>query len=144
MTTAHDITARDYLAAQRAADAPGHLAIAGAVREGFPIDLVESVAGELGLELKDLTDAGILAARTLAHSRRVGRLSAVQSDRVARFFRVFQHAVTTFGDTRRAWQWMTRPTRVLDGNAPIALFDTDAGTRMVEAVLDRIDHGLAA
>lgn len=144
MATACDITARDYLDAQGAADAPMHLAIVGAVRDGLPVALVESVAAELGLDLKALTDAGIVAPRTLSHSRQTGRLSAVQSDRVARFFRVFQHAVTTFGDADRAWQWMTRPTRVLDGNTPIALFDTDAGTRMVEVVLDRIDHGLAA
>lgn len=142
--TPPDITADDYLEAQRAPDTRAHLALIGAVRDGLPVNLVEAVARLLGLELKDLTDAGIIAPRTLDHSRRVGRLSAVQSDRVARFFRVFQHAVTTFGDTDPAWRWITRPTRVFDGNAPIALFDTDAGTRMVETVLDRIDHGLAA
>lgn len=143
MTTAQDITAKAYLAAQDAADAPAHMTIVGAVREGLPIDLVEGVAGELGLALKDLTDAGIVAPRTLSHSRASGRLSAVQSDRIARFFRVFQHAVATFGDSARAWRWMTRPTRVLGGSTPITLFDTDEGTRMVEAVLSRIDHGLA-
>ena len=57
MTTAPDITAKDYLVAQDAADAPAHMTIVGAVREGLSIDLVEGVAGELGLDLKDLTDA---------------------------------------------------------------------------------------
>ncbi|HKN31115.1 MAG TPA: MbcA/ParS/Xre antitoxin family protein [Roseiarcus sp.] len=39
---------------------------------------------------------------------------------------------------------MRRPTTALDGDAPLSLLDTSEGSRQVERLLFRIDHGLAA
>jgi len=133
-----------YLAAQKAAEPGDHLAVVELVREGLPIDLVEAAAGQLGISLQDLTGMGVLAARTLSHSRKQGRLSPQQSDRVSRFFRVFQHGIDTFGGSDRARRWFERPTRPLGGSRPIDLLDTDEGAQLVEDLLTRIDHGLAA
>ncbi|SDG06484.1 putative toxin-antitoxin system antitoxin component, TIGR02293 family [Limimonas halophila] len=144
MTEPVSLTPETYLEAQRAAEPTRHLAVIASVREGLPIALVEETAERLGLSFKALTHLGILAPRTAAHSKRTGRLSPAQSDRVTRFFRVFQHAVGTFGDSTRAHTWMTRPSRALGEQRPVNLFDTDEGVRLVEDLLNRIDHGLAA
>ncbi|MBV8315034.1 MAG: DUF2384 domain-containing protein, partial [Planctomycetaceae bacterium] len=37
---------------------------------------------------------------------------------------------------------MRRPTTALDGDKPIDLLDTSDGSRQVERLLTRIDHGL--
>ena len=62
----------------------------------------------------------------------------------ARFFRVQQKARQTFGSEERAMQWLKRSTRPLNDHAPVALLDTDEGARLVEDLLTRIDHGIAA
>jgi putative toxin-antitoxin system antitoxin component (TIGR02293 family) len=64
-----------------------------------------------------------------------------QSDRVSR---VVAHAKAAFGDPDKADRWLRRPTRTLDGCAPIDLLDTDAGAQLVETLLGRIEHGIAA
>lgn len=144
MATVASPTARAYLDALRASDTAQHIRVIDLVRAGLPLDLVAEAARHLGLSLQELTDLGVLAARTVAHSRRAGHLSPAQSDRVTRFLRVFQHAVETFGTAGKARDWMTRPTRALDGRRPVDLFDTDADTRLVDDLLSCIDHGLAA
>ncbi|MBK1699270.1 type II RES/Xre toxin-antitoxin system antitoxin [Rhodovibrio salinarum] len=138
------LKADEYLAAQKAAEPSEHLPVVDLVRNGLPVSLVEEAAGRLGVSLQDLTSLGILAARTVAHSRKQGRFSPQQSDRVSRFFRVFQHGVDTFGSSDRARRWFERPTRALGGSRPVDLLDTDEGAGLVDDLLTRIDHGLAA
>lgn len=138
------LKADDYLAAQRAAEPAAHLALVELVREGLPTSLVEEAGEQLGLTIGDLTSMGVLAARTVTHSRKQGRFSPQQSDRVSRFFRVFQHGVDTFGGAERARRWFERPTRPLGNSRPVDLMDTDEGAQLVDDLLTRIDHGLAA
>jgi putative toxin-antitoxin system antitoxin component (TIGR02293 family) len=138
------LKADQYLAAQRAAEPSDHLPVVELVREGLPVSLVEEAAGRLGISVQDLVVMGILAARTVAHSRKQGRFSPQQSDRVSRFFRVFQHGMETFGGSERARRWFERPTRPLGDSRPADLLDTDEGAQLVDDLLTRIDHGLAA
>ncbi len=135
---------KGFLAAQRSPDASDRIALVEMVRQGFPVSFVERVAKQLDLSLGDLTAYGVVAARTLSHSKPRGKLSRTQSDRVARFFRILQGACETFGNLDKAKAWLTRPTRALSGRAPIGLLDTEEGARLVESLLTRIDHGLAA
>ena len=53
-------------------------------------------------------------------------------------------AQDTFGDARQAATSLRRPGAALDGEAPLNLLDTDVGCRMVENLLGRIAHGIAA
>lgn len=138
------LSAEGYLAAQAATDAQSHLEVVDLVRTGLPMSLVDAAADRLGVSTQELAATGVIAPRTLTHSRKQGRLSPQQSDRVSRFFRVFQHGIDTFGDGDRARRWFERPTRPLGGRRPVDLLDTDEGARLVEDLLTRIDHGLAA
>jgi putative toxin-antitoxin system antitoxin component (TIGR02293 family) len=115
----------------------------GAVREGLSVDLVDDVLSEGRLTAAEL-DRLALPRKTLAHRRMLGRLTAEQSDRLARILRVVETAEQTFGDPVKAHTWLRRPTAALGDEAPLELLDTDIGAREVETLLTRIAHGIAA
>lgn len=125
-----------------AAEAPV-AGLAAAVRAGLPVSLVDDVLAE-GLLTPAELDRLALPRRTLAHRRGLGRLSPEQSDRLLRLLRVIAQARTTFGALDKAGRWLRRPTRALDGAAPLDLLDTDIGAQRVARLLGWIDHGIAA
>jgi putative toxin-antitoxin system antitoxin component (TIGR02293 family) len=55
-----------------------------------------------------------------------------------------RQAEETFANAEKARTWLRRQTRVLGGQSPLELLDTDVGARSVEALLGRIAHGIAA
>jgi putative toxin-antitoxin system antitoxin component (TIGR02293 family) len=57
---------------------------------------------------------------------------------------VVERANAAFGDADKAARWLRRPTRALDGSAPLDLLDTDVGALRVETLLGRIEHGNGA
>ncbi len=132
------------LRAQRSDRSADRLALIESIRGGLSFKAVTEAAETLGMTIKDLAAFGVIPPRTLSHSKKSGRFTHAQSDRVARFFRVWQKAKGTFGSLEKARGWMNRPTRPLGGKAPVALLDTEEGARFVEDLLFRIDHGLAA
>ena len=50
----------------------------------------------------------------------------------------------TFCSKEKAHLRLCRPTTSLHGEEPFELLDTEAGARLVEDFLFRIDHGIAA
>jgi putative toxin-antitoxin system antitoxin component (TIGR02293 family) len=114
------------------------------IRAGLPFEMVAATADALGLTVADLAAFGVIPVRTLSHSRRGGRFSQAQSDRVARFFRIWRRARDAFGSAGQARRWLERPTRPLGGASPASLLDTEEGARLVDELLARIDCGLAA
>lgn len=114
-----------------------------ATRRGLPVSGVEELM-ELGrLTLAEI-DRIVLPRKTLSHRRKIGRLTPDQSDRLVRVVRVIAAAEETFGSQEKASLWLRRPTRALGGDAPLEMLDTSEGTKEVEDLLHRIDHGLAA
>lgn len=114
-----------------------------AVRAGLPVALVDGVVAE-GLVSAAELDRLAISRKTLAHRRGLGHLSPEQSDRLMRLLRVIAQARETFGGLDKAARWLRRPTRALDGAAPLDLLDTDLGAERVARALGRIDHGIAA
>lgn len=135
---------RSLLGAQVSATAAERLELVRQIQEGLTYEAVEEAAMATGLGVRELAAYGAIPARTLSHCRRIGRLTPAQSDRVSRFLRVWNHARTTFGSADKARFWMSRPTHVFGGRTPSALLDTDEGARLVDEVLGRIEHGIAA
>ncbi|MGH7044335.1 MAG: antitoxin Xre/MbcA/ParS toxin-binding domain-containing protein [Acetobacteraceae bacterium] len=148
-------------------------ALVQSVRDGLPLDLVDEVLASGRLSAAEL-DRLAVPRKTLAHRRTLGRLSPEQSDRLLRVLRVVIEAERTFADPAKAWRWLRRPTTALAGEAlsgtavaggapaggampggtmadgalagsvPLDLLDTDIGVRLVETLLGRIAHGIAA
>lgn len=89
--------------------------------------------------------AGLVAikTRTLHRRKEQGRLEPDESDRLLRVTRVFARALELFeGDADAARRWFDTPAKALGGERPIVLAGTDLGSREVEALIDRLEHGV--
>jgi putative toxin-antitoxin system antitoxin component (TIGR02293 family) len=114
------------------------------VEAGVPVDTMTSFVSASGVELKDIYEV-VIPARTLKHRRaRQEALSADESDKLARLVRVFDQAVSVFGDTGRAREWLGKPKRRFDRRTPMQMLRTEVGGRMVEEMLGQIEHGMFA
>jgi len=113
------------------------------IREGLPANILPTIATELSMDRSAVAKVVGISGRTL--SRRIAshsRLTADESDRMVRLARVLALANETLGDRAKASRWLQTPNRVLDGNTPFELLDTDAGVQSVETVLGRIAYGI--
>ena len=114
-----------------------------ATRRGLPVSGIEHLVDSGRLTLAEV-DHVVLPRKTLSHRRKIGVLTPEQSDRLVRVVRIIAAAEDTFGSKEKAFVWLRRPTKALEGDAPLGLLDTTEGARAVELLLHRIDHGLAA
>lgn len=113
------------------------------VEQRLPIHAIESL-GRHGLTDEEIYGL-VLPRRTLAHRRsRREALSRDESDRVVRLARIAALTEHVFGGPDRSWRWLRAPKRQLQGRSPLQLVATEAGARLVEELLYRIDEGMAA
>jgi putative toxin-antitoxin system antitoxin component (TIGR02293 family) len=87
----------------------------------------------------------VLPRRTFA--RRLKRrepLTVEETDRAIRLARVAELAEKTFGDKAKAHRWLRKPKRALGQATPLAYLASEAGARLVEDMLYRIDSGFFA
>ena len=112
------------------------------LRDGLPFQAIENIRQALELSLDELAEALAISARTLSRRKKSDMLAPAESDRVYRIARVFAHAVDVFGDREKAAQWFKTANPTLDDMAPLAVFDTDLGTQLVDDVLTRIEFGV--
>lgn len=118
------------------------LALAREVQQGFPVAAVEKLLEAGVLEPEEVYRL-VIPRRTLSHRRAEGQpLTAEESNRLARLASVVRAALGLFGEPEVAARWLRRPNRALEGRAPIELLDSDAGARVIEQVLGRIEHGV--
>jgi putative toxin-antitoxin system antitoxin component (TIGR02293 family) len=113
------------------------------VEERLAVGVVE------GLRHSGLTDdeiySLIVPRRTLTHRRaRREALSREESDRAVRIARIAALGEQVFGDAERAWRWLRATKRQFAGRSPLQLAATEAGARLVEELLYRVDEGMAA
>ncbi len=87
----------------------------------------------------------IIPARTRRHRQAKNeRLTVEESDRLVRMARVQALAEDVFGDVVRANRWLREPLGELSGTVPLEWARTEAGARLVEQLLAKIDWGAAA
>jgi putative toxin-antitoxin system antitoxin component (TIGR02293 family) len=111
------------------------------VKAGLPYASLEALIGKFGLAREEAAAALHLPQRTIARRKKKQKLQADESDRLLRLARVSAQAAATLGSDEKAVQWLRRPNRALGNRAPLDLIDSDIGTRQVEEVLGRIEHG---
>jgi len=112
------------------------------IHRGFPYKSLEVIVAKYGLDLPRMTKILSVPPRTMARRKTEQRLTAQESDRLARLARILTYATEVFGTEEKASTWLTRPNRILRATAPIDLLDTDLGTQVVEMMLGRIEHGV--
>ncbi len=113
------------------------------VERRLPLGALAALAEE-GLSPEE-ADRLIIPRRTLSHRKaRKQPLTQVESERAVRVASIIALAEDTFADQDAARAWLRRPTTVFDGKRPIDLLATEIGAHLVEQLLYRIAHGIAA
>lgn len=117
--------------------------LARVVRRGIRPSVLAHIR-RAGFSQKEI-EQYIIPSRTLRH-RRVRRkpLSTEESDRVVRMTRIQALAEDVFGDIENAGRWLREPLGILDGHSPLDVAATEAGARLIEELLAKIDWGAAA
>ena len=114
------------------------------VEAGVPVETMTNFVSASGVELKDIYNI-VIPARTLKHRKsRRQPLSSDESDKLARLVRVFDQAVSVFGEIEHARRWLNKPKKRFDDRTPLQMLRTDFGGRMVEEMLGQIDEGMFA
>jgi putative toxin-antitoxin system antitoxin component (TIGR02293 family) len=126
-------------------DTTDYLKLAKKVESGLPFDTFERVGRVSGLSTDDLRSAIRIAPRTLTRRRIEKRLSPEESDRLVSVSRLLSHAIELFeGDVKAALNWFTSKNRALSGISPLNAASTEIGSREVEALIGRLEHGVFA
>jgi len=114
------------------------------VDRGVPVASLAELADREGLNPEDV-DRLIIRRRTLAHRKaRNQPLNRTESERAIRVASITALAEETFVDPGKAKAWLRQPMAILDGKRPIDLLDSEPGARVIEQLLHRIGHGVAA
>lgn len=117
--------------------------LARIVDQGMHVSVLDHVENA-GFSKQEI-DRFVIPARTLRHrTAKQERLTLDESDRVIRLTRIQSLAEDVFGDNANANRWLRQPLGILDGKAPLDVARTDAGARVVEQILAKIDWGAAA
>lgn len=113
------------------------------VEKGLAFTALERFQRNSGLSTGDLAEAVVIKLRTLHRRKEQGRLEPDESDRLLRVSRVFGRALELFeGNAESARQWLATRQNALGGERPMVLAKTDIGAREVEALVDRLEHGV--
>ena len=87
----------------------------------------------------------VVPKRTLARRQaRSEPLSIEETDKALRLERIAELAAGAFGDPTKANRWLRKSKRQLNGETPLAFLGSEAGARVVEDMLRRIEHGILA
>ena len=81
-----------------------------------------------------------LARRKAAHES----LTVEETDKALRLARIAVQAERVFGEPEKAHRWLRKAKRELNGETPLAYLASEAGARVVEEMLHRIEHGMFA
>jgi putative toxin-antitoxin system antitoxin component (TIGR02293 family) len=113
------------------------------VRKGLPVQALIELARSLNVERGSLANILGTSVRTLQRrSEENDRLGPVESDRLARVRRILELATHVLGEETKASRWLTSQSRALDGEVPLDMLDTDAGTQRVQQELRQIEFGM--
>lgn len=113
------------------------------VEQGLKFEALERFQRNTRLSTSALAEVVSIKLRTLHRRKQQGRLEPDESDRLLRVSRVFGRTLELFeGDADAARRWLSTPLKALGGERPIALARTDLGAREVEALVDRLEHGV--
>jgi putative toxin-antitoxin system antitoxin component (TIGR02293 family) len=105
-------------------------ALAGLARHGYSEDEVFAL---------------VVPKRTLARRRAANeRLTVEETDKALRLQRIAAQAERVFGAPEKARRWLRKAKRELQGETPLVYLASEAGARVVEEMLFRIEHGMFA
>jgi putative toxin-antitoxin system antitoxin component (TIGR02293 family) len=114
------------------------------IETGVPGKAIPNLLMVLDFTREDFSDLLGRARKTLNELERRAHLSRADSDLLYRIARALVYAVSVFGETGYAVQWLKEPNEALGGAVPLKLLATVEGDEIVRAELGAIEHGLPA
>jgi len=116
---------------------------AARIQSGLPAASAFAFKQALDLTNEELASVLGMSPRTLARlDPAKSRLDLVSGDRLVRSARLFAIAMEVLEEDQFAALWLKSPQRALGGGVPLELAQTDVGSRAVEALLGRMEHGV--
>ena len=117
--------------------------LAEIVENGIPTDSILQLRDN-GLTFSEVS-AIVISPRTLKHRKARGEhLSNEETERAIRVARILALAVQVFGSQDKALIWLRSAADNLNNRTPLSMLPTEAGGRLVEAMLWQIDEGIYA
>lgn len=114
-----------------------------AIENGLPVDVMRKVAAVMRISQTNLLVQAGISARTVSRRKEDGKLSAAESERIARYVRVMEAAAELMGgDVAEAYAWLNEPAVALGGETPAELIATETGANDVMQLIGRIRHGV--
>jgi putative toxin-antitoxin system antitoxin component (TIGR02293 family) len=111
--------------------------------QGLPYQALERVRVLLDVPVARVAELVRIPLRTLARRKDAGRLEPEESDRLLRLARLVGLALGLFeGDLPPARAWLATPQLALGREVPLDLATTDVGSREVERLIGRLEHGI--
>jgi putative toxin-antitoxin system antitoxin component (TIGR02293 family) len=118
-------------------------ALLGRVREGLSYRAWDQFLRNTGLDKGAAAHLVGMAPRTLARRKLEARLHPEESDRLVRAARIFSRALDLFGgDVALTRGWLSRPQPALGGATPLDYAASELGSREVENLIGRLEHGI--
>lgn len=114
------------------------------IEAGVPGKAIPNLLMVLDFTREDFSDLLGRARKTLNELEQRAHLSRADSDLLYRIARALVYAVSVFGETGYAVQWLKEPNEALGGAVPLRLLATVEGDEIVRAELGAIEHGLPA
>jgi putative toxin-antitoxin system antitoxin component (TIGR02293 family) len=116
------------------------------IERGLPVAALDRVARLVAPDDANLKYRIVSRATFARRKKRQGqRLTADESDRLARLAKVWAFAREVWGGDAEARAFLLRPHMMLEGRRPIDVaLGTELGARLVEDILGRLKYGSAA
>jgi putative toxin-antitoxin system antitoxin component (TIGR02293 family) len=114
------------------------------IETGVPGKAIPNLLLALDFTREDFSDLLGRARKTLNELERRAHLSRADSDLLYRIARALVYAVSAFGETSYAVQWLKESNEALGGAVPLKLLATVEGDEIVRSELGAIEHGLPA
>jgi len=123
--------------------ADNSLQLVKAINRGFSFHTLEKVKRKTGLPMESLAATIGISQRTLSRRKKEKKLSSTESDRLISISRIFSLAVGLFeGNEEKAIRWLTNRNRALGNISPLIMAQTETGSREVEDLIGRLEHGV--
>jgi putative toxin-antitoxin system antitoxin component (TIGR02293 family) len=114
------------------------------IESGIPGKAIPNLLTVLDFTREDFSTLLGRARKTLNELEQRAHLSRSDSDLLYRIARALVYAVSVFGETGYAVQWLKEPNEALGGAIPVQLLATVEGDEIVRTELGAIEHGLPA
>lgn len=112
------------------------------VRNGIKAGVIEEFLGREGFAIKDVLDRLDISASTyFAKKKSHKALDTYTTEKLIRLIQVMLKASKVLGE-QEAKSWVYRAVPSLGDEIPMNLLDTEAGHRLVEQALLRIEYGV--